>query len=103
LPYVYSDSDEDPGIRVLCPTGKGMEGVSKETFSGTMAVRLWRVLPSGGEDVIVDARTTQAAVEVGGAHLGASEPWCGSCEVGVVARAVLSADVPLPRDFLPGL
>ena len=98
-----SCSPDLEGVAVLCPNEQGMEGRSRETFEGLLHVRLWRRLPGGGEEPILEARTRQAALEVGGAHLDAQATWVGACEIGDAARQVLAADVPLPRDLLPGL
>eukprot|EP00966_Prymnesium_polylepis_P098673 2284963-Prymnesium_polylepis.1 len=93
----------EPGVNVLCPSAGGMVGRSRETFEGKLSVRLWRRLPGGGEEPVLEANTRQAALEVGGTHLDATTTWRGACEVGEAARSVLAADVPLPTELLPGL
>ena len=95
--------ERESSIVVRCPTEAGMEGLSRETFDGTLSVRMWRRLPGGEKELVLAAQTQQAALEVGGSHLEADSTWRGSCAVGETARAILAADVPLPRSLLPGL
>ena len=92
---------DDAGVSGRVPTAAGMVEGSRESFAGALRVRVWR---DGEQDApLIDAASTRAALELGGAPWDA--PWVGSCEVRGAARAVLSADVPLDavREWIPGL
>jgi outer membrane biogenesis lipoprotein LolB len=63
---------------------------------------MWRSSSGSEEELLLDLQSEQAALELGGGPW--EDQWCGSCEVGSLAREVLAADVPLQlmRDWLPG-
>jgi tocopherol cyclase len=97
-----STAEGDPGVLVDIPTDGGMVSNSRETFSGKLRVRMWRSSSGAEEELLLDLQSEQAALELGGGPW--EDQWCGSCEVGSLAREVLAADVPLQlmRDWLPG-
>ena len=100
------DPDESGGLLVACPSEGGMKATARERFDGELHVRMWRVRPGTDEEteVLLDARSSVAAVEVGGEGWEGGAEWRGSCEVEGAARALLAADVPLERikDAIPG-
>jgi tocopherol cyclase len=102
------DPAADPGIFVAIPTTEGMVDGSRETFEGRVRVRMWRCGAADGDEsgaadtLLIDSSSDRCALELGGAPWDSA--WVGECEVNDLAKAVLSADLPLERirDRLPG-
>ena len=89
----------DEGTPVVCPTADGMRGESLETLKGELTLRLWR-----GDELLLEAHSVQAALEVGPSGSMWADGWNGSCSIGDVEKAVLGAVVPLEqlKDWIPG-
>lgn len=89
----------DEGTPVVCPTADGMRGESLETLKGELSLRLWR-----GDELLLEAHSVQAALEVGPSGSMWADGWKGSCSIGDVEKAVLGADVPLEqlKNWIPG-
>lgn len=98
--------DENAALTVACPSADGMTARARERFDGELTVKMWRVRPGTEEEaeVLLEARSSCAAVEVGGQGWEGGAEWVGSCEVEGAARALLAAEVPLERvkDSIPG-
>ena len=92
-------AEGDAGTPVVCPTMEGMTGESLETLCGEVTLRLWR-----GDDLILEAHSNQAALEVGPSGSAWADGWKGSCSIGEVEKSILGAEVPLDqvRDWIPG-
>ena len=96
----------------------GMVDGARETFDGSLRVRMWRSRSqvgssTGGDEeceeeppadgrLLLDATSSRAALELGGGPW--EQQWSGACKVSALAQQVLSADVPLDklRDQIPG-
>ena len=91
-------SCSDGGVVVKCPTSRGMEDLSRESFAGklSLSLRRRRAAEGGveggaeGEEIIVEASSDQAAVEVGGTAQEWPDTWVGSCSVPPAAREILA-------------
>ena len=78
--YMASSAERSSGGGVLDPA----KAYGARDENGALRVRVWR---DGEQDApLIDAASTRAALELGGAPWDA--PWVGSCEVRGAARAV---------------
>lgn len=71
------------GFAVNCPTSSGMEPIAKETFHGSLRVRLYHK-----GSLVLDDITDEACLEVGGLPW-TSKSWCGQSEMKEPIRTIV--------------
>ncbi len=90
------------GTTLRAPTADaGLAAACKDTFAGELTLALWERQPGGGRRLLVRARSSQAALEVGGGPWGA--PWAARAAMATPLRqlAALPLDVRQLAGRLP--
>ena len=92
------------GTALRAPTAtRGLAAACRDTFAGQLTLALWERRPDGGRSLLLTARSTQAALEVGGGPWFA--PWVATAAMTQPLRsmAAMPLDVASLARLLPGL